>query len=279
MGITIIGAGNMARGIGSRLVAAGEPVTIMDRTPEHAEALAHELKERATSGATVTTAALGDPIKDNTVVLALFYPIEKEVVPQLREQLTGKTIVEITNPLNESFDDLATPEGTSAAEEVAAMVPDAKVVKAFNTTFAGTLTAGQVQGVRTEESPRVGLARRLVDREASPWRGRAGGAYDGAEAASDAPVAQQREAALGEVDLDAPAGADEPHAVGLDPLGRAVRTTGQEHAHPIAVGLEHEQPDRAAGPAPERREHVRRALGTRRVPRGRARNQPRDPRL
>lgn len=150
MGITIIGAGNMARGIGTRLVAAGEPVTIMDRTPERAEALAHELQERATAGATVTTAALGDPIKDNTVVLALFYPIEKEVVPQLQEQLTGKTIVEITNPLNESFDDLATPEGTSAAEEVAAMVPDAKVVKAFNTTFAGTLTAGQVQGVRLD---------------------------------------------------------------------------------------------------------------------------------
>jgi NADPH-dependent F420 reductase len=150
MGITIIGAGNMARGIGSRLVAAGESLTIMDRTPEHAEALAHELQEHATSGATVTTAALGAPIKDNTVVLALFYPIEKEVVPQLREQLMGKTIVEITNPLNESFDDLATPEGTSAAEEVAAMVPDAHVVKAFNTTFAGTLKVGQVQGVRLD---------------------------------------------------------------------------------------------------------------------------------
>lgn len=150
MGITIIGAGNMAHGIGSRLVAAGEPVTIMDRTPEHAEALAHDLQDHATSGATVTTAALGDPIKDNTVVLALFYPIEKEVVPQLREQLAGKTIVEITNPLNETYDDLATPEGTSAAEEVATMVPDAKVVKAFNTTFAGTLKAGQVQGVRLD---------------------------------------------------------------------------------------------------------------------------------
>ncbi|HEY7974997.1 MAG TPA: NADPH-dependent F420 reductase [Ktedonobacterales bacterium] len=150
MGITIIGAGNMARGIGSRLVAAGEPLTIMDRTPEHAEALAHDLQEQATSGATVTTAPLGGPIKDNTVVLALYYPIEKEVVPQLREQLAGKTIVEITNPLNETFDDLATPPGTSAAEEVAEMVPDAHVVKAFNTTFAGTLTQGQVKGVRLD---------------------------------------------------------------------------------------------------------------------------------
>lgn len=150
MGITIIGAGHMARGIGTRLVAAGEPITIMDRTPERAEALARELQEHARSGATVSTAALGDPIKDNTVVLALFYPIEKELIPQLQQQLSGKTIVEISNPLNETFDDLATPEGLSAAEEIARMIPGAKVVKAFNTTFAGTLEKGQVAGVRLD---------------------------------------------------------------------------------------------------------------------------------
>ena len=150
MGITIIGAGHMARGIGTRLVAAGEPVTIMDRTPEHAEALARELQAHARSGATVSTAALGDPIKDNTVVLALFYPIEKELIPQLQQQLSGKTIIEISNPLNETYDDLATPEGLSAAEEIARMIPDAKVVKAFNTTFAGPLEKGQVAGVRLD---------------------------------------------------------------------------------------------------------------------------------
>lgn len=58
-----------------------------------------------------------------------------------------KIIVDITNPLNETFDDLATPPGTSAAEEIAEMSPPgAKVIKAFNTTFAGTLLAGQVEG-------------------------------------------------------------------------------------------------------------------------------------
>jgi hypothetical protein len=146
MGITIIGAGNMARGIGTRLVAAGESVTITDRTPEHATALAQELGAQADSGVTVKTIPFGSPIQDNTVVLALFYPVEKEVATQLRDQLAGKTIVEITNPLNASFDDLATPEGTSAAEEIAQMIPQARVVKAFNTTFAGTLVAGQVAG-------------------------------------------------------------------------------------------------------------------------------------
>lgn len=146
MGITIIGAGNMARGIGTRLVKAGESVTIMDRTPENAEKLAGELGAGAAPGATVKAAPFGAPITDNTVVLALFYPIEKEVAPQLREQLAGKTIVEISNPVNESYDDLATPPGVSAAEEIAELIPQAKVVKAFNTTFGGTLVAGQVAG-------------------------------------------------------------------------------------------------------------------------------------
>jgi predicted dinucleotide-binding enzyme len=53
--------------------------------------------------------------------------------------------VDITNPLNTAYDDLATLPGSSAAEEIPRMVPaGAKVVKAFNTVFAGTLTTGQV---------------------------------------------------------------------------------------------------------------------------------------
>ncbi|HEY7974351.1 MAG TPA: NAD(P)-binding domain-containing protein, partial [Ktedonobacterales bacterium] len=80
MGVTIIGAGNMARGIGSRLVAAGEALTLIDRTPENAVKLAQELRAGATSGATVEGAPLGGTIPDDIVVLALYYPVEKEVV-------------------------------------------------------------------------------------------------------------------------------------------------------------------------------------------------------
>jgi predicted dinucleotide-binding enzyme len=47
----------------------------------------------------------------------------------------------------ETWDDLATPPGTSSAEEVAAVVPEGTpVVKAFNTTFSPTLVAGEVDG-------------------------------------------------------------------------------------------------------------------------------------
>jgi len=56
-------------------------------------------------------------------------------------------VVDISNPLNQTFDGLATAPGTSAAEELAASAPaGTRVVKAFNTTFAGTLVEGQVAG-------------------------------------------------------------------------------------------------------------------------------------
>ncbi len=147
MGVTIFGAGNMARGIGTRLVAAGESVTIIDRTHEKAVALADELRPQAKSGATVKAAESGAPVQDDIVVLALYYPVEKEVANHYREQLAGKIVVEITNPLNATFDDLATSPGVSAAEEIAWILSDSKVVKAFNTTFAGTLVEGEVAGL------------------------------------------------------------------------------------------------------------------------------------
>ncbi|HEV7148909.1 MAG TPA: diguanylate cyclase, partial [Pedococcus sp.] len=54
------------------------------------------------------------------------------------------------NPLNfETFDSLVVPADSSAAAEIAAALPNSHVLKAFNTTFAGTLTAGTVGPVPT----------------------------------------------------------------------------------------------------------------------------------
>ena len=55
--------------------------------------------------------------------------------------------MDIANPLNSTYDGLATAPDSSSAEDLAkAIAPGAKVVKAFNTTFAGTLLAGSVAG-------------------------------------------------------------------------------------------------------------------------------------
>ena len=148
MNITIIGAGNMGRGIGHRLVAGGHSVTLINTDPEAAETLAAELRKAAKSGATVKTASLENVQPGEVVVLAVPYGNNLDLARQLGSKLAGKIVVDIANPLNASYDGLATAPDTSSAEELAKVVSaGAKVVKAFNTTFAGTLVAGQVAGI------------------------------------------------------------------------------------------------------------------------------------
>ena len=147
MNVTIIGAGNMGRGIGHRLVAGRHDETVVDRDPEEAEQLADELRGAAEEGATIEATGPGAGLRGEGVILAVYYPGSLEIVRDLGERLAGKVVVDIANPLNETFDGLATAPGSSAAEEVAESAPaGAKVVKAFNTTFSGTLVEGQVAG-------------------------------------------------------------------------------------------------------------------------------------
>ncbi len=140
--ITIIGSGNMARAIGTRAVAAGRSLQILSRSPEHAANLAAELGGDTTSG------GLGDIPEGDIVVLALYFEPAKEVATHYGDTLSGKTVVEISNPVNaDTFDSLTVEPGSSAAEEIAALLPGAEVVKAFNTTFAGPLAAGAKGGM------------------------------------------------------------------------------------------------------------------------------------
>jgi predicted dinucleotide-binding enzyme len=147
MRVTVIGAGNMGRGIGHVLVRGGHSVTIVDRDSEEAGRLAEELRGAARGGATVEAEAPGAGVRGEVVILAVYYPSSLEAARGLGGELEGKVVVDISNPVNGSFDGLATGPGTSAAEELAAVVPSgARVVKAFNTTFARTLVEGEVAG-------------------------------------------------------------------------------------------------------------------------------------
>ncbi len=138
--ISILGSGNMARGIGTRAVAGGNDVQILSRDAATASALAKELGA-ASSG------PLGDPITGDIVVLALYFDVAKSVAAEHKDALTGKIVVDISNPIDvNTFAGLVVPADSSAAQEIARIVPNAKVVKAFNTTFAGTLVAGEVDG-------------------------------------------------------------------------------------------------------------------------------------
>jgi predicted dinucleotide-binding enzyme len=146
MDVTIIGTGNMARGIGSRVLAGGHDLTVVGKDSQRAEAVAAELG----GPGTVKTAITGDPIEGEVVVLAVYYPDARVAAEQYADQLAGKVVVDITNPVNESFDELVVPPGGSATDELAALAGGARFVKAFNTTFATPLTAGEVAGQRLD---------------------------------------------------------------------------------------------------------------------------------
>jgi 8-hydroxy-5-deazaflavin:NADPH oxidoreductase len=143
MDVTIIGTGNMARGVGSRVLKGGHRLTVVGKDRERAEGVVNDLGD---AGGEVSTAVSGDPIEGDVVVLAVYYPDAREAVEQYRDQLAGKAVVDITNPVNDSFDGLVVPPDGSAAQELSQLAPDARFVKAFNTTFANTLTEGEVAG-------------------------------------------------------------------------------------------------------------------------------------
>ena len=101
-------------------------------------------------GHTVQLLGQGDhdtAVTGDIVVLAVPYPAVSDVIARRGESLAGKVVVDITNPLDfATFDDLVVPTDSSATAEIAAALPRSSVLKAFNTTFAGTLTAGTVGG-------------------------------------------------------------------------------------------------------------------------------------
>jgi NADPH-dependent F420 reductase len=139
MKVTIIGAGNMGRGIATRLLAGHIEVELIDRNPDDARLLADELGGSATAS---------DRVHGEIVVLALPYDAVATAIEQHRSALDGKVVVDIANPADwATMDRLVTPEGSSSAEEAAKLLPAAtRVVKAFNTTFAPTLVAGEAAG-------------------------------------------------------------------------------------------------------------------------------------
>jgi 8-hydroxy-5-deazaflavin:NADPH oxidoreductase len=161
--ITIIGTGNMARGIATRALAGSNTVTLLGTSADKAQALAGELSGDVRAG------AIGDPISGDVVVLAVWYQALDDVLGRYGDQLDSKVVIDITNPVDpETFQPLDVAAG-SAAQEIAQKVPGAKVAKAFNTTFAGTLVEGQVGGqpldvfVASDDEEAKGAVRRLIE--------------------------------------------------------------------------------------------------------------------
>src|SRR5688572_19264537 len=118
--VSILGTGNMGQAIATIAGKGGHSVELIGSSDDQ-------------------------QVTGDVVVLAVPYPAVAEVLQTRGESFAGKVVVDITNPLDFStFDSLTVPADSSAAAEIAGALPQSRVLKAFNTTFAGTLAAGTV---------------------------------------------------------------------------------------------------------------------------------------
>ncbi len=163
MKITIVGAGNMGSSLVKQLSSAGHEIRVTARDIAKAQALAGT-NPKVT--AVPAEQALGS---SDVVIVATGYA---DAVPALQSlgNLAGKVVIDITNPLTADYMGLTIGHSTSAAEEIAHAIPDALVVKAFNTVFAPVLAAGpeldgnQVQVFFATDSERAReTVRALID--------------------------------------------------------------------------------------------------------------------
>jgi 8-hydroxy-5-deazaflavin:NADPH oxidoreductase len=125
----------MGTAIAGLVAKGGNTVQVLSKDPQKSSA--------AIPAATHGT--VGEPITGDIVILALPYGAVDEVLGQYAGALEGKTVVDLTNPVDfATFDSLVVPAGSSAAAVIAEALPGSSVLKAFNTTFAGTLASGTV---------------------------------------------------------------------------------------------------------------------------------------
>ena len=129
MKVAIIGTGNVGSALGGTFARAGHEVTFAARDANKAREVAGRI------GATVIPNLAEAARNADVVVLAVPFSALSEVAAELRQVTAGKVVVDVTNPLNPDYSGLATESGPSAAERLAEQLPEAKVVKAFNTLF------------------------------------------------------------------------------------------------------------------------------------------------
>ncbi len=130
--IAIIGAaGTMGSRLLRRLLDAEHPVHAYDTSRFTLDVLRSGEPLLSVHAAPVEAATAAQ-----IVILAIPYEAEQRFAEEVGDALGDRIVVSLTNPLTRTLDDVVTPHDESAAEHLAALMPHARVVKAFNSLSA-----------------------------------------------------------------------------------------------------------------------------------------------
>jgi len=135
MKIAILGAGNVGGALGKIWAAKGHSIFfgVPDPKSEKMHALVSSMGANARAGSVAEAA-----VNAEAVVLATPWPVAEDAI-RAAGNLSGKIVIDCTNPLEPDLSGLVLGHDTSAGEEVAKWAKGALVVKAFNTTGAGNM--------------------------------------------------------------------------------------------------------------------------------------------
>ena len=144
MDIAIIGAGNVGKALAISLKRAGHNVIIASRDPEDAGSVAAATHTRVASSNVEAARAAA------LVVLAIPFTSAPAVAAEIADATVGKPVIDATNRISFGPGGPEIDTRSSNGEALAALLPDAHVVKAFNTLFAANQSDPITEGIQLD---------------------------------------------------------------------------------------------------------------------------------
>jgi NADPH-dependent F420 reductase len=146
--VAVVGAtGNMGSAISKNIARGNYRLLLCGNQMDKVESLVQDIKlANASADVEAIDCSVQASWEADIIIAAVPYAAEKEVAEKIKEMANQKIVISISNPVNSTFDGLVIAPNTSSAEELQKLLPNSKVIKAFNTTFAADFLTPVIDG-------------------------------------------------------------------------------------------------------------------------------------